>query len=94
MSLNSLKWAAVICFVVAMVILLGGGVAMRKQLPPYPGKVVDTAGHILFGRRYRPRLQQSGAMKLPKTPARAGIRDPRQHHGPSDRNVDRHSDRQ
>jgi len=48
MSLNSLKWAAIICFVVAMVILLGGGVAMRKQLPPYPGQVVDEAGNVLF----------------------------------------------
>lgn len=48
MSLNSLKWAAIICFFVAMVILLGGGVAMRKELPPYPGKVVDAAGNVLF----------------------------------------------
>jgi len=31
-----------------MVILLGGGVAMRKELPPYPGKVVDEAGNVLF----------------------------------------------
>jgi len=34
MSLKSLKWAAIICFFVAMAILLGGGVAMRKELPP------------------------------------------------------------
>ena len=48
MSLTKLKWAAIICFVVAMVILLGGGVAMRKELPPYPGKVVDSQGKLLF----------------------------------------------
>jgi len=48
MSLNTLKWSAIICFVVAMAILLGGGMAMRKELPPYPGKVVDEAGNVLF----------------------------------------------
>ncbi len=48
MSLKSLKWAAIICFVVAMAVLLGGGVAMRKDLPPYPGKVVDASGNVLF----------------------------------------------
>ena len=48
MSLNKLKWAAILCFVVAMVILLGGGVAMKKKLPPYPGKVVDPSGKVLF----------------------------------------------
>ena len=48
MSLKGLKWAAILCFIVAMVILLGGGIAMRKDLPPYPGKVVDSAGNVLF----------------------------------------------
>jgi len=48
MSLNSLKWAAILCFVVAMAVLLGGGIAMKKDLPPYPAKVVDPAGKILF----------------------------------------------
>jgi len=48
MSLNSLKWAAILCFIVAMAVLLGGGVAMKKDLPPYPGKVVDAAGNELF----------------------------------------------
>jgi len=48
MSLNSLKWAAILCFVVAMVVLLGGGVVMKKDLPPYPGKVVDPDGNLLF----------------------------------------------
>jgi len=48
MSLKTLKWAAILCFAVAMVILLGGGVYMKKDLPPYPGKVVDATGKILF----------------------------------------------
>ena len=48
MSLSSLKWAAIICFFVAMAVLLGGGVAMKKELPPYPGKVVDSEGNVLF----------------------------------------------
>jgi len=48
MKLNTLKWAAIISFVVAMAILLGGGVAMKKRLPPYPGKVVDPDGTVLF----------------------------------------------
>ncbi|MBW2177423.1 MAG: cbb3-type cytochrome c oxidase subunit I [Deltaproteobacteria bacterium] len=50
MSLSTLKWTAIICFVVAMAVLLGGGVAMKKELPPYPGKVVDTNGNVLFGK--------------------------------------------
>lgn len=48
MSLKTLKWAAILCFVIAMVVLLGGGMAMKKDLPPYPGKVVDSAGNMLF----------------------------------------------
>jgi len=48
MSLKTLKWAAILCFVVAMAILLSGGVAMKKELPPYPGKVVDANGNLLF----------------------------------------------
>jgi hypothetical protein len=34
MSLKTLKWAAILCFVVAMAVLLGGGVAMKNDLPP------------------------------------------------------------
>ncbi|MBC8443638.1 MAG: hypothetical protein H8D81_00830 [Deltaproteobacteria bacterium] len=49
-SLTKLKWAAILCFIVAMVILLGGGVAMKKDLPPYPGKVVGPDGRVLFER--------------------------------------------
>ena len=31
-----------------MAILLGGGVAMKKELPPYPGKVVGPSDNVLF----------------------------------------------
>jgi len=48
MSLEKLKWAAIICFVVSMIVLLAGGFWAKDQLPPYPGKVVDSAGEILF----------------------------------------------
>ncbi len=48
MSLTTLKWAAILCFIIAMVILLGGGILMKKDLPPYPGKVVDPNGNVLF----------------------------------------------
>ena len=51
MSLKTLKWAAILCFVVAMAILLGGGIAMRKDLPPYPGKVLDPDGNVLFEKK-------------------------------------------
>ncbi|HNX50875.1 MAG TPA: cbb3-type cytochrome c oxidase subunit I [Thermoanaerobaculaceae bacterium] len=50
MSTARLKWAAIICFIVAMAGLLGGGFAARERVAPYPGKVVDPAGHILFTR--------------------------------------------
>ena len=50
MSLKTLKWAAILCFVVAMAVLLGGGVAMKNDLPPYPAKVVDAGGNVLFER--------------------------------------------
>jgi nitric oxide reductase subunit B len=48
MSLTSLKWAAILCFIIAMAVLLGGGIIMKKDLPPYPGKVIDAAGKELF----------------------------------------------
>jgi nitric oxide reductase subunit B len=48
MSLKTLKWAAILSFIVAMVILVGGRFAMNKDLPPYPGKVVDPSGNVLF----------------------------------------------
>ena len=48
MTTGRLKWIAIICFVVAMVGLLGGGWAIRKDLPPYPAKVVGPDGAVLF----------------------------------------------
>ncbi|MBW1774617.1 MAG: cbb3-type cytochrome c oxidase subunit I [Deltaproteobacteria bacterium] len=48
MSLRTLKWAAILCFIAGMAVLLGGGIAMKKELPPYPGKVVDPSGNVLF----------------------------------------------
>lgn len=48
MGLNQLKWACIICFVVAMAVLLGGGHEMKKSLPPYPGTVLGPQGNTLF----------------------------------------------
>ena len=48
MSIRTLKWAAIFSFIIAMVILLGGGITMKRDLPPYPEKVADTAGSVLF----------------------------------------------
>ena len=48
MSMKLLKWAAILSFIVAMVILLAGGSMMKKELPPYPGKVLDSNGNVLF----------------------------------------------
>ena len=48
MSLEKLKWAAILSFVVSMALLIGGGFAARDQVPPYPGKGVDSKGNILF----------------------------------------------
>ena len=50
MSLEKLKWAAIICFVVALAVLIGGGALAKKDLPPYPGEVVDPGGNVLFQR--------------------------------------------
>jgi nitric oxide reductase subunit B len=48
MSVEKLKWAAIISFVVSMVVLLGGGYFAFDKVPPYPGKVVDPSGKVLF----------------------------------------------
>jgi nitric oxide reductase large subunit len=48
MSLEKLKWAAILSFVVSMAFLLLGGLFTKDRLPPYPGKVVDPAGKVLF----------------------------------------------
>jgi len=51
MSLKALKWIAIICFIVAMAVLLGGGVGMKSSLPPYPGKMVGPGGQVLFQKK-------------------------------------------
>jgi nitric oxide reductase subunit B len=48
MSTSSLKWAAIISFVVSLVVLIGGGRFAKKDLPPYPGKIVASDGKLLF----------------------------------------------
>ena len=50
MSTARLKWIAITCFIVAMAGLLGGGFAARERVAPYPGRVVDPAGNVLFTR--------------------------------------------
>jgi nitric oxide reductase subunit B len=50
MSVEKLKWAAIISFVFSMVVLLGGGFFALDKVPPYPGKVVDPNGKALFGK--------------------------------------------
>jgi nitric oxide reductase subunit B len=48
MSLKKLKWAAILSFIVAMVVLVGGRFSMHDELPPYPGKVLGPNGNVLF----------------------------------------------
>ena len=48
MSTNTLKRAAIICFVVAMGGLLLGGLFANRDAPPYPGRVVGPDGSTLF----------------------------------------------
>jgi len=48
MSIEKLKWAAIISFIISVIVLLGGGYLARDRLPPYPGKVVDPEGKVLF----------------------------------------------
>ncbi len=50
MSLTKIKWVAILSFVVAMVVLLGGVFVSRQRLPPYPGTVVGPDGTELFTR--------------------------------------------
>ncbi len=50
MSVRRLKWAAILCFISAMVVLLWGGVSLRDDLPPYPGRIVSPDGTVLFHR--------------------------------------------
>jgi nitric oxide reductase subunit B len=48
MSITKLKWAAILSFIVSLVILVIGGLTTTGQLPPYPGRVVDPNGATLF----------------------------------------------
>jgi nitric oxide reductase subunit B len=51
MSLKKLKWAAIISFVISLLLLLGGGYVAKDRLPPYPEKVVDSQGSLLFQKK-------------------------------------------
>jgi nitric oxide reductase subunit B len=48
MTVKKLKWAAILSFIVAMVVLVGGRFSMQDELPPYPGKVLGPKGDVLF----------------------------------------------
>ncbi len=48
MSTNTLKTAAIVCFIVAMGGLLLGGMFANREAPPYPGQVVGPEGTVLF----------------------------------------------
>ena len=48
MSVNTVKWAAIVSFFIAMIVLLGGGYYAFDRVPPYPGKVVGPDGSVLF----------------------------------------------
>ncbi len=48
MSTNTLKNAAIVCFVVAMGGLLLGGLFANREAPPYPGRVTSPDGTVLF----------------------------------------------
>lgn len=50
MNLKGLKWAAIVSFVVSMVVLLGGGYLAVEQMPPYPGRVMGPGGEHLFSK--------------------------------------------
>ena len=48
MSIERLKWAAIICFVMALGGLLLGGLFASRDVPPYPGAVTGPDGARLF----------------------------------------------
>ena len=50
MSTNTLKKAAIVCFIVAMGGLLVGGFFANREAPPYPDRVIDADGATLFTR--------------------------------------------
>jgi nitric oxide reductase subunit B len=48
MSTNTLKIAAIVCFLIAMSGLLLGGLVANRDAPPYPHRVVGPDGAVLF----------------------------------------------
>lgn len=50
MSIRKLKWVAIVSFVVAMLVLLLGGFFASERMAPYPQRVVDPSGNVLFHR--------------------------------------------
>jgi len=48
MTVNIVKWAAIVSFVIAMAVLLGGGYYAMDRVPPYPGKVIGPGEKDLF----------------------------------------------
>jgi nitric oxide reductase subunit B len=48
MSTETLKTAAIVCFVIAMCGLLFGGLFANREAPPYPGRVMGPDGSVLF----------------------------------------------
>ncbi len=50
MSIENLRRAAILSFVVSLMLLLGGGYLAKNQVPPYPGEVLDASAKVLFSR--------------------------------------------
>lgn len=50
MSIEKLRWAAIICFVVALGGLLIAGHFANREAPPYPGRVIAPDGELMFTR--------------------------------------------
>ncbi len=48
MSTNTLKIAAIVCFIIAMGGLLLGGLFANREAPPYPNQVIGPNGAVLF----------------------------------------------
>ncbi len=48
MTIERLKWAAIVSFIVSLGGLLIGGMFANREAPPYPGKVLGPDGATLF----------------------------------------------
>ena len=48
MSTDTLKTAAIVCFLIAMCGLLFGGLFANREAPPYPNRVVGPDGTVFF----------------------------------------------